>query len=160
VGPDEDVGSLRLTVLLLIIYGYLLMLCLCLIILFYTGVYFGVKARTEGDSALVAGSENNMLPDIEKHPTFLRTMETMKSLRKKGTIKNSILESSRHADTMECGLCYETFVNTDAVFNCTKMHVFHTNCYEDSKMDESGGEEDDITAMLNICPTCGSSMNI
>ena len=62
---------------------------------------------------------------------------------------------SKHAEQMECGLCWETFTMTDEVFHCEKMHVFHTRCYEDRVPDD---DEEDTSAMLNKCPTCGCPM--
>ena len=47
---------------------------------------------------------------------------------------------------------------TDEVFSCKKNHVFHTVCYEDRALDTEG--QDEISDMLNKCPTCGSLMNI
>ena len=60
---------------------------------------------------------------------------------------------------MECGLCYEAFKMTDEVFNCRNNHVFHTRCYDDRAMDTEGNNEE-IEAMINKCPTCGALMNI
>ena len=42
-GDKESVKSLRVTCLVLIVYGYILMLGLCFLIIFYTGAYFGMK---------------------------------------------------------------------------------------------------------------------
>ena len=46
---------------------------------------------------------------------------------------------------------------TDDVFNCQKMHVFHVHCYEERVLDD---DEDDTSAMISTCPTCGCPMNI
>ena len=48
---------------------------------------------------------------------------------------------------------------TDEVFNCMNNHVFHTRCYEDRAMDTEG-QDDEMTSMMNKCPTCGATMNI
>ena len=74
---------------------------------------------------------------------------------------NPLLENSEmvHTDKMECGLCWETFQMTDEVVNCINNHVFHTRCYEDRAMDTEG-VDDEITSMMNKCPTCGATMNI
>ena len=98
--------------------------------------------------------------DVYRHPTLFKTMQTLnKGMRTTNLGRTSTGEISikggKHSDAMECGLCYQTFKNSDQVYNCTSMHVFHTNCYEDSFMDE-----DDVKQMLNNCPTCGSQMNI
>jgi len=67
-------------------------------------------------------------------PTLLRGLQTMHTRtfteRTGGSAGNKLLGSIRsYTDKMECGLCWETFMPTDEVFNCQKMHVFHTHCY-------------------------------
>ena len=65
-------------------------------------------------------------------------------------------EGQASASKMECGLCYTEFLPTDEVFNCKKMHVFHTNCFEDRAVDDE--DEGDIKGMISKCPTCNVEM--
>ena len=98
-------------------------------------------------------------------PTLLMGLQTMQNRKftERSTSsaggKNLLRDKgvASFTDKMECGLCWETFAPTDEVFNCQKMHVFHTYCYED-RVDEDG--ENDTSDMINTCPTCNSPMNI
>ena len=58
---------------------------------------------------------------------------------------------------MECGLCYQEFLPTDEVFNCQKMHVFHTSCYEERAIDDDE-VQDNMKGMINKCPSCNAHM--
>ena len=48
----------RVTCLVIIIYGYLLLAGIVFLILFYVSAYFGYKAYVKGDLAQVAAQEN------------------------------------------------------------------------------------------------------
>ena len=50
----------------------------------------------------------------------------------------------------ECGICFETFEETDEVVECIMVHAFHTNCFEGNKENES-----DVK-----CPTCHNPMKL
>jgi len=43
--------------MILIVYGYILLLCILLLICFYVGAYFGLKARMAGDQEQFASQE-------------------------------------------------------------------------------------------------------
>ena len=115
-------------------------------------------ASLEARSMLRQDSLFAQVTDVNRHPTLFKTMQTlnkgMSTLGRTNT-GGTMIKGGKYSDAMECGLCYQTFKNSDQVYNCQNMHVFHTNCYEDSLMDE-----DDIKQMLKSCPTCGSQMNI
>ena len=53
-----DVQTERVTCLVIIIYGYLLLAGIVFLILFYVSAYFGYKAYVKGDLAQVAAQEN------------------------------------------------------------------------------------------------------
>ena len=48
---------------------------------------------------------------------------------------------------MECGLCYQPFKATDEVYNCSKLHIFHVKCYEESQDIESDDDGELASAL-------------
>ena len=56
---NDEIDSLRITTLILIIYGYLLLLVILGLIIFYIGAYFGFKSRLAGDMENIAAQEEN-----------------------------------------------------------------------------------------------------
>ena len=79
-----------------------------------------------------------------KNPLMMQTLRTIHTRRFDTEGNNLALstKSNQYADKSECGLCYQSFLPTDEVFNCSKMHIFHTVCYEERVIDESEQEED------------------
>ena len=144
---------------------------------FYAGAYVGFKARMAGDKELVANQEvenpalqrsatQKLMQSATENPTMLMAFNklyTRKNVRtNRESSGNPLIETNgdgMHTDKMECGLCWETFQMTDEVFNCKNNHVFHTRCYDDRAMDTEG-IDDEMTSMMNKCPTCGAQMNI
>ena len=35
----------------------------------------------------------------------------------------------------ECGICYEQFKDDDEIVECILLHVFHTKCFDENKID-------------------------
>ena len=58
LGRSDDVSSLRITTMVLIIYGYLLLLGILLLVCFYAGAYFGFKSRMAADVEQVANNSS------------------------------------------------------------------------------------------------------
>ena len=56
---NDEIDSLRITTLILIIYGYLLLLVILGLIIFYIGAYLGFKSRLAGDMENIASQEEN-----------------------------------------------------------------------------------------------------
>ena len=102
------------------------------------------------DPTLLMGLKTMQTRKFTQRSESLGGENNLNQLRDKGVDKS-------YTDKMECGLCWETFTATDEVFNCQKMHVFHTHCYEDRVLEDV---EDELDAMINNCPTCNSPMNI
>ena len=99
--------------------------------------------------------------DHSKNPLMMKTLKSLHTRRFETEASDglNLSQSNRWTDKSECGLCYQSFTPTDEVFNCRKMHIFHTICYEERFMDESDAE-DSTFQMRNLCPTCNSPMNI
>ena len=162
--------------MVLIIYGYLLLAGILLIILFFIGFYFGYKNYIKADLDVVANTnqeDQHISDSIEsnglqraitkviqenKAPTLFQGLETIRK-RQNGSSKTfGARASKRFVDKIECGLCYQTFLPTDEVVNCSKAHIFHMKCYEEYHEDEIDEETDGAAAMRNLCPTCQEPM--
>ena len=155
---DLNTDTLRISTLVVIIYGYFLLGGIILLACFFMALYFGYKSYTAQDMATAnrdgdsdtegdptSNNNNNISTRLiestfrnNRNPTLLKSMQTLKNMKltegssgNQSGMQRSNTSRKSFTDKVECGLCWETFVPTDEVFNCKKMHVFHTKCYED-----------------------------
>ena len=81
-----------------------------------------------------------------------RSVNSRRYTQKSEKTPEEVLQSGNHDDHSKCGLCGQKFEQTDLVFNCTRMHVFHTRCFEVTSNDK--------LKELNKCPACNAEMDI
>ena len=65
------------------------------------------------------------------------------------------MDSGNYGSNKKCGLCGLPFDQTDLVYNCVKMHVFHISCYENHK----AVTEDISNGLVKKCPKCSAVMD-
>jgi len=112
-------------------------------------LYFGYKQYVKTDQQLLAMQQNNLplhesvrtglvggLIADNTAPTLIESFRTLHSRR---------FTQRQFVDKMECGLCYQQFHPLDTVVNCKRMHVFHTQCYEEVDLDSAAEDEEEVS---------------
>ena len=101
-GREDVVDNLRISTMILIIYGYFLLLGILLLMCFYAGAYFGFKARMAGDKEHVNGQDGDedvsgagikrsatgrMMDSASSNPTMMAAFTRLYT--RKFTVKNN-----------------------------------------------------------------------